>query len=250
MPEAVRIPHRHLWSLDALTAPECLRLIETAQALALAPRAGRRPLQGRHVALLSETPCEERCAAFNAAVAGLGARLSQVRPEGATGTAPLFGRLYDALDCELMDEQVVQRLDAQAGVPVYRDLADPAHGTRMLALLLALLERCAKPPAALCLAYVGDPTTRAVAHLVRAAVLAGAELRVAAPRSRWPDASRIKALDAAAAGTPGRFFLMRSADEATAGADAVLVARDLAPAAIPAQHRNRALQAMLLHTMA
>ena len=117
-------------------------LLASARALRRAAGGGRRPLlQGRNVALLTAPGGAPAGELFATAAAGLGATLARVGGDGLDGGNPghlkrvahLFGCLYDALDCEGIAPDVVQRLAALLPVPVFDGLAGPAHPTATLA---------------------------------------------------------------------------------------------------------------------
>lgn len=247
--------HRSLWSLDALSRDDVLALLETARAL---KRAGALPrtLRGKNIALLSDTAGNGHVAAFERAAASLGARVAKIHPGaspgttyGPNGTARVLGRLYDAIDCEGLDPRYVQEIDRDAGVPVYNGLAGDTHPTHVLAVLLGLQERSGKPLAQLRVAYLGDPRTPAGDALLQAAALTGMELRVAAPRKRWPAAERMRQLQAQAERSGARLSLIELEDAATEGADCVLEARQVEPTATPTDDQRYTLQAMLLSTI-
>jgi ornithine carbamoyltransferase len=180
----------------------------------------------------------------------VGAKVSFVLTDGMDGTARMLGRLYDAVDCEGLDAQSVELIERDAAVPVFTGLADPGHSTGMLAVLLGLAERCGKPLSGLRVAYIGNAAGEAGLALLQAAARAGMELHVSAPPERRPAGDELQRLNATAEQSGAHIVLLNSADEACAGVDTVLLARDLTPTAVPAVDRTCTLQAMLLHSMA
>ena len=74
---------------------------------------------------------------FRFAATRLGARVARIRPglsAGCSGTelrrlALMLGRLYDAVECQGLSFDLVQKIRAQAGVPVYFGLASAGHPT-------------------------------------------------------------------------------------------------------------------------
>lgn len=118
------------------------------RALALKAAALHGPaeptLRGKKLGLLYESEGLPDAALFGRAALRLGAHVAYVRsslsghsaPLEVTNTARLLGRLYDAVECQGMLPALVQRIEAEAGVPVYCDLASPSHPTAVLAMRL------------------------------------------------------------------------------------------------------------------
>lgn len=115
-----------------------------ARALQQAAHAGAPsvPLKGKYLGLISEHPESAAAQLFTAAAAGLGAQVSQIRPSvarlGAADdieqAALWMGRLYDAIECQGLPPDIVRRIQAAAGVPVFDGLAASAlaHAGRLL----------------------------------------------------------------------------------------------------------------------
>jgi ornithine carbamoyltransferase len=175
--------HRSLWTLDELSRREVLALLETARALKHAGRSGtaRRLLRGKNIAVLSDAPAEAPVHSFDRAATALGAQVAHIRPQDAgltighdvSATARMLGRLYDAIECEGLDEPVVQALERHAGVPVFSGLALPAHPTHVLADLMTMAELGGKPLSQLQLCVSGRTLSGPGEALMRAAELAG-----------------------------------------------------------------------------
>ena len=72
----------------------------------------------------------------------------------------------------------VRAIGREAGVPVFDGLAAESHPARAVAALLELTQQCGKPLDAMKLAFVGDPTTPFAAALVKAAAVAGVDVRI------------------------------------------------------------------------
>lgn len=134
--------------LDQNLAPDgASGLLAIAQELRDANLAGATPplLRGRNVALV----CGRRAAVderrLELAATRLGARVSQISPEGplraaygSEETAQLLTRLYDAIDCGNLPESATHALQSRLPVPVYCGLARPDHPVMAL---LAELQR-------------------------------------------------------------------------------------------------------------
>jgi ornithine carbamoyltransferase len=245
--------HQHtFWSLDALSRADVLALLDIARTLkhANGERAGRRPLEGKNLAIIGDPAADGRLADFCTAASELGVQIAKVsaddtRTRGDARAARMLGRLYDAIDCEGLDAETVQQIENEAGVPVFNGLADDAHPTRVLATLLELERQTGLPLPQLRVAFLGDPRTARGDALLQAAGLTGIELRIAAPRAAWPESERLAHARRCAQGTPARLLVTESAAEATDGAHAVLDERIQALAATAPDQRYT-LQAMLL----
>lgn len=134
-------------SLERLTPDDSAILLANARQLQRASAASQAGLllRGKKLALLCEFDDAADAVLFRAAAAGLGAHVAHVRPSLAElseprsfeHTARVLGRLYDAIECQGMDAELVRRLGEQAGVPVYAALASPGHASAALAPLLA-----------------------------------------------------------------------------------------------------------------
>lgn len=174
-----------LWSLEDLSATQATRLITLARALEHDAKPGR-PLAGRHLVVLCDVPGSPSAEAFTHAALTLGAEVAHISPEAADLhdlaavrlAAPWLGRLYDAIECDGMDEALMQELARHAGVPVYNAVAACGHPTRLLADLMAMQDqpRRTAEPMNLQVIETGPPRWRDTWS--RVAMLAGASLRV------------------------------------------------------------------------
>lgn len=120
-------------------------LVMSARALREAHRS-KRPqalLRGKYIALLGSGP-EAEAVLFHSAATDLGARVTRVQTGLSSDSADkevqdvagMLGRLYDAVECNGLPVDIVQRLADVVDVPVFERLASPAHPTARLADLL------------------------------------------------------------------------------------------------------------------
>jgi len=118
-------------------------LAERARLLMQRPAAAelaRGALRGKNLALVCEHDDSGAALLFQQAATELGARVAHVRPnmDGASSdeeiryTARLLGRLYDAIECQGLGAQLVDRIRSCAGVPVYQGLALDSHPSARL----------------------------------------------------------------------------------------------------------------------
>jgi ornithine carbamoyltransferase len=136
-------PFRIAAGRQAPSRAERLALIDSARRLQLASHAGLldKPLRGKNLALVTDTPESPDTQALRHAAVGLGARVAMLRSSDAqtadvANTARLLGRLYDAIHCEGLAADVVRRIEMHAGVPVFDDLTHEHRALRELAQCL------------------------------------------------------------------------------------------------------------------
>jgi ornithine carbamoyltransferase len=143
---ALTLKHRSLNEFAHLTAHDTAALLASARELEAAARHGRTNslLKGKNFGLLCDAPDDIEAALFAHAATALGAQVARLHPN-LTGsstaaevrhTAQVLGRLYDAVECVGLPAEVVQRIDASAGIPVFEALASARHPTAYLAALL------------------------------------------------------------------------------------------------------------------
>ncbi|MFJ5530688.1 ornithine carbamoyltransferase [Streptomyces sp. NPDC093261] len=222
---------RHFLKELDFTAEEFRFLVELAAELKAAKKAGTetRHLTGRNIALIFEkTSTRTRCA-FEVAAADQGAHTTYLDPAGSQlghkesvkDTARVLGRMFDAIEYRGHGQHVVEELATHAGVPVYNGLTDEWHPTQMLADVLTMTEHCAKPPAGIAFAYLGDARSNmGNSYLVTGALL-GMDIRVVAPRALWPDGTVVEAAERLAAASGARITLTEDVKDGVRGADFV-----------------------------
>ncbi len=253
-----RLHQRNLSNFDALSGDDVRLLLAGARTLERAAQRGvaNQPLRGKNLALLGTPADAPGLAAFREAATGLGAHVACI-PAGGAGmgdAVALLGRLYDAVDCEGLDDALVERLQRQAGVPVYAGLAAPQHPLHALAVLMAVEQRSGKPLAdtRACVVHPGADAP-AVGALLRAAALAGLGLCVVAPPAAWPAAAATRrSRDAAQANGAGTSLVPPGGEDAAraaAQADVVLEL-DGAHAAEAGESWRYVLQSLLLASLA
>jgi ornithine carbamoyltransferase len=213
------------------TAEEFRGLVELAAELKAAKRAGteQRLLAGKNIALIFEkTSTRTRCA-FEVAAADQGASTTYLDPSGSQighkesvkDTARVLGRMFDAIEYRGDSQAKVEELAAYAGVPVYNGLTDDWHPTQMLADVLTMTEHCAKPPAGIAFAYLGDARfNMGNSYLVTGALL-GMDVRIVAPKSYWPAPEIVDRAHELAAASGARITLTEEVADGVRGADFV-----------------------------
>lgn len=141
-----------------LSAHEAAAVLAHARQLQQAQASGAAPaplLHGKRIALLCARESDPDAALFRSAASTLGAQVSHIVPRFAPAVTPhemartglMFGRLYDAVECQGLAPEQVQQLSDAAGVPVFDGLAhagylpEPAIGPQGDAALPAIGQR-------------------------------------------------------------------------------------------------------------
>lgn len=142
------LKHRSITEFAAMSAEDIGALLAAARELHGAAASGmtHRVLRGKNLALLCSTSdaAGNSAATFQRAASELGAQVAQLRhllnelstPEQVTHTALMLGRLYDGIECIGMPAELVQRIGAAAGVPVFESISSADHPTSRLAIQL------------------------------------------------------------------------------------------------------------------
>ncbi len=140
------LKHRSLNDFATLSAQDIGAVLSCARELQRAARAGAAPraLRGKNFGLLCDADDDGDAALFERAASAQGAQVARVHaslsehssPQEVLHTARLLGRLYDAVDCVGMAPDLVRRIGAEAGVPVFEHIASPHHPTAPLAAQL------------------------------------------------------------------------------------------------------------------
>lgn len=194
--------NRHFLNLLDFTRDEVLGLIELAAALKAARRGGfeTQRLKGKEICLIFEkTSTRTRCA-FEVAAYDQGAHVTYLDPgssqmghkESAKDTARVLGRFYDGIEYRGFDQTVVDTLATYSGVPVWNGLTDEYHPTQILADVLTMKEHSFKPIPQLSFAFLGDAANNMGNSLMTGGALLGMDVRLVAPRGRWPEPALVE----------------------------------------------------------
>ncbi len=214
------------------TADELGHLLDLAIELKASKRSRDevQHLAGRTIALIFEkTSTRTRCA-FEVASYDQGARVTYLDPqssqlghkESAADTARVLSRMYDAIEFRGSAQSTVETLAEYADVPVYNGLTDEWHPTQMLADFMTMLEHGGgRPIAEISYAYLGDARSNMGNSLLVMGAIMGADVRIAAPRSLWPNAEVQRLAYERAASTGARITMTEDPAEALVGADFV-----------------------------
>ncbi len=232
MSTVIDLHGRHLLTLKEYSAEEIVHLLDLAAELKAAKKEGREEqhLKGRDIALIFEKDSTRTRCAFEVAAYDQGAHVTYLGPSGShmgrkesvKDTARVLGRMYDAIEYRGFGEGIADELAAWAGVPVYNGLTDEWHPTQILADFLTFREHCDRPLNEVAFCYLGDARfNMADTYLIGGAKL-GMDVRIAAPRSLWPDDEVLSDAKALAAASGARITVTEDVAEAVKGCDFLL----------------------------
>jgi ornithine carbamoyltransferase len=226
-----RLEGRNLLTGTELTRDEFDYLIDLAASLRTAKRQHAEVpyLAGRNIALIFEKTSTRTRVSFEVAAHDQGAHVTYLGTgetqlggkESVADTARVLGRVFDGIEYRGFGQERVDTLARHAGVPVWNGLTDEWHPTQMLADVLTIRDHADTALDAVTLCYCGDARNNTAHSLVVTGALLGMDIRIAAPRERWPDPA-VRALADRLAGTSGaRVTVTEDARSAVAGADFV-----------------------------
>ena len=150
-------------------------------------------LKGKNIVLLFEkTSTRTRCA-FEVAGYDLGMGVTYLDPgssqmgkkESIEDTAKVLGRMYDGIEYRGFDQEIVENLGKNAGVPVWNGLTNEFHPTQMLADLLTIEENFGHLKG-LKLVFCGDGRNNVANSLMVACAKMGINFTLASPKELWP----------------------------------------------------------------
>ena len=219
-------------SNDVLTGtewnPAQLRdLFRLAADVKAHPENYRTALAGRSFALIFEKPSLRTRVTFEVGIAGLGgssifldhtaSHLGEREP--IADVAKCLERWVHGIVARVFSQQSLDELASNARVPVVNALSDRFHPCQALADFFTLEERFGGLRG-LKFAYVGDGNN--MCHsLLAAGARVGAHVRVATPAGYEPDPAIVAEAKRAARESRGKIEILRSPEDAVAGAQAV-----------------------------
>ncbi len=191
------------------------------------PDRYRTALAGRVFVLLFEKPSLRTRVTFEVGIANLGGssifldhtatRLGEREP--IRDIAKNLERWVQGIVARVFEQETLDELAANANIPVINALSDKFHPCQALADFFTLEERFGGLKG-LKVAYVGDGNN--MCHsLLTIGARAGAHIRVATPEDYEPDTDIVAEARRVARETRGKIEILRSAEEAVAGAQAV-----------------------------
>ena len=211
------------------TPDELRHLIQLASTLKAAKAGGyeRQTLVGRNIALIFEKSSTRTRCAFEVAAHDQGAHVTYLDPSGSQlgkkesvkDTARVLGRMFDGIEYRGFAQATVETLGKFAGVPVWNGLTDEWHPTQMLADMLTMHEHSYKHPNEIAYCYLGDARNNTARSLLITGAMLGMDVRIAAPRTLWPDEQLRAQATAIATTTGARITISEHVDETVHGVD-------------------------------
>ena len=188
---------KHLLKMNDLTREELYHILDVADELKAAQKAGKTPplLAGKSVALMFSKTSTRTRTSFEVGVyqlGGLGSYMNAVtelqaaRGEPLRDTARVLGRYYDCIVWRTYRQRDLEELAEYAGVPVINGLTDYAHPCQVLADLMTIRERRGTL-AGQKLCFVGDGNNMANSLIV-GGLLAGMQVTCVCPPAYRPAA--------------------------------------------------------------
>ncbi|MGB6626276.1 MAG: ornithine carbamoyltransferase, partial [Candidatus Acidiferrales bacterium] len=209
-------------------APAQIReLYHLATDIKARPERYRSALAGRFLAMIFEKPSLRTRVTFEVGIASMGggavfldhtqSRLGE--RESVSDVAKNLDRWVQGIVARVFEQGVLDELAQNASIPVINALSDRFHPCQALADFFTLEERFGNVRG-LKFAYVGDGNN--VCHsLMMIGARLGAHVRVATPGGYEPDAAIAAEARRAARETRGKIEILRSPEEAVAGAQAI-----------------------------
>src|SRR6202162_4441462 len=195
---------------------ELREVLELAHAI----RAGRwaeRPVEGRHIAMLFQSPSHRTRVSFEVGISRLGGTTTTLTEhdvqlgvrETVGDAARVLDRYVDGIVARLRSHEALMELAAAAEKPVINALTDRSHPCQILTDLVTLEDKCG-PLARQHVVYIGDGNNIA-ASLMEASALLEFPLTVIAPPGYQPKGA---VLDRARDLNPGSIRFTLSTDVA------------------------------------
>ncbi len=188
---------KHLLKMSDLTREELYHILDVADELKKAQKAGGTPplLAGRSVALMFSKTSTRTRTSFEVGVYQLGGlgnymnaatELQAARGEPLKDTARVLGRYYDSVVWRTYRQRDLEEFAEYAGVPVINGLTDYAHPCQVLADLMTIREKYGSLEGRK-LCFVGDGNNMANSLIV-GGLLAGMRVTCVCPRAYRPAA--------------------------------------------------------------
>ena len=227
----VNLKGRSFLTLKDFSPQEIRYLLDLSAELKAKKRAGVKGelLHRKNIVLIFDKASTRTRCAFETACWDEGGNAtfltnSQMgKKESVEDTAKVLGRMYDGIQYRGFSQKLVEDLAKYSGVPVWNGLTDADHPTQILADLLTIEERVAKPLDKVKLVYCGDARNNMGNALMIGSAKMGLRFVALAPKELWPNEALTSEMKAVAAQTGGsiEFFDIARAGEALKGADAL-----------------------------
>jgi len=221
---------RHFLTLLDYTPEEIRYLLDLAKELKEKKRKHieHRYLAGKNIVLLFEkTSTRTRCA-FEVAGMDLGMGVTYLDPgssqmgkkESIEDTAKVLGRMYDGIEYRGFDQNIVETLAKNAGVPVWNGLTDSYHPTQMLADVMTVEEQFGHLDG-IKLVFMGDARNNVANSLMVVCAKMGMHFVSCGPKELWPSDELVEQCRKIAKDTGATITMTDNVEEASKGADVI-----------------------------
>ena len=226
----INLKGRHFLKLLDFTPEEILYLIDLAAELKDKKKKGILvdTLKGKNVALIFEkTSTRTRCS-FEVAAHDLGMGTTYLEPassqigkkESIEDTARVLGRMFEGIEYRGFEQEIVEELAKNAGVPVWNGLTNEFHPTQMLADMLTIKEHLGKLKG-ITLAYMGDARYNMGNSYMVVCAKHGMNFVACAPKAYFPNEELVAQCKEIAKETGATITLTEDAMAGTKGADVI-----------------------------
>jgi len=217
---------RHFTDLSAVSAEDLRRILDDAKVRKAAQKAGaiEQPFAGKVLAMIFDKPSTRTRVSFDVAMRQLGgstivltgAEMQLGRSESIADTARVLSRYVDAIMIRTTAHERMTELAENATIPVINGLTDDTHPCQIMADVMTFEEHRGAVKDKV-IAWSGDGNN--VLHsLIEGSARFGYRLNMAVPDGSEPDRRYVDW----ATKHGGRLAIGHSAEEAVAGADAVV----------------------------
>ena len=221
--------NRSFVKLLDFTPVEIMFLLDLAQELKAAKYSGyeSQKLTGKNIALIFEKSSTRTRTAFEVAAYDQGAHVTYLGPSGSQighkesmkDTARVLGRTYDGIEYRGFAQETVEVLAEYAGVPVWNGLTNEFHPTQILADMMTMREHSTKPISQISYCYLGDARNNMGNSLMVGGCKLGMDVRLAAPKSLWPEEKLIAICQDIIKSTGAKLTITDDIEEGVRGAD-------------------------------
>ncbi|WP_282742361.1 ornithine carbamoyltransferase [Olsenella uli] len=226
----VNLRGRNFLKLLDFTPAEIEYLIDLSADFKRMKRAGvpHRYLEGKNIVLLFEkTSTRTRCA-FEVGGMDLGMGVTYLEPgssqmgkkESIEDTARVLGRMYDGIEYRGFEQEKVECLAENAGVPVWNGLTTEFHPTQMIADMLTVKENFGHLKG-LNFTFMGDAGNNVGNSLMVVCAKLGLNFTACGPKEQMPDAELVETCKAIAAEHGATVTLTEDVEAGTKGADVI-----------------------------
>ena len=221
---------RNFLTLKDYTPEEILYLIDLAAELKAKKKAGElhEYYKGKNIALIFEkTSTRTRCA-FEVAAHDLGMGSTYLDPTGSqigkkesiADTARVLGRMYDGIEYRGFEQEIVEELAKNAGVPVWNGLTNEYHPTQMLADMLTIRENFGAQKG-IKLVYMGDARYNMGNSLMIACAKLGMNFVACTTKKYFPNAELVAQCEEWAKASGGSITLTEDVEKGTKDAGVI-----------------------------